>query len=437
MLSVPLKKILILAYDYPPNPSVGAQRPAAWMRYLPGHGLQPVVVTRHWEPPFRQASDTLRPASGPICREEDARGAVTVRVPFRPNLRDRLILRFGTSRLDGLRKALSFFYAIAPFFSSFFDEKAGIYRAAEELIRKEAPALIIATGEPFVLFRYAAKLSKKYGIPWVADYRDAWSLNYSMRHSGRGRRWLYQYLYPPIERSVVRSAASVMTVSPALCRELGDFLGRELHLLPNGFPEEIADIPPEARDPQAPFTLAYAGSLYDHQRVEVFLAGLRDFLLDKELAADELKVFFYGLNFNPRQRDRVRNFDPALRPYLHLSDRMPYARLIAKLKNADLLLLFANEAIDGSCMKVYDYIALGKPVLLAVNDHGSMEALLKETGNAFLCDDAEDVKRALSEAFEEFRKNGRLKSTALHTGKYSRENSVRQLAKIIAELCAE
>ncbi len=437
MLSVSLKKILILAYDYPPNPSVGAQRPAAWMRYLPGHGLQPVLVTRHWEPPFRQASDTLRPANGPICREEDARGAVVIRVPFRPNLRDRLILRFGTERLAGLRKALSFFYAIAPFFSSFFDEKAGIYRAAEELIRKEAPALIIATGEPFVLFRYAAKLSKKYGIPWVADYRDAWSLNYSMRHSGRGRRWLYQYLYPPIERSVVRSAASVMTVSPALCRELGDFLGRKLHLLPNGFPEEIADIPPEARDPQAPFTLAYAGSLYDHQRVEVFLSGLRKFLRHAPSGAENLQVFFYGLNYNPRQRDRVRNFDPALRKYLRLSDRLPYRELIAKLKNADLLLLFANEKIDGSCMKIYDYVALGKPVLVAVNDHGSIASVIRDTGAGYLCENEEDVSRALEAAFSEYVRKETPRVSREKTEKYSRKNSVKILAEEIRRLCAE
>lgn len=432
-----MKKVLILAYDYPPNPSVGAQRPAAWMRYLPEFGVLPVLVTRHWRPPFRKPSDALRAVHDPLLKEEDSNGALTVRVPFVPNLRDRLILRFGTGRFSFLRKVLSFFYAMAPYYSSLFDEKYQIYRAAEEEIKNQDFDLIIATGEPFILFRYAAKLSKKYSIPWVADYRDAWSLNYSMRQAGRARRWLYHYLYPPLERKILRSTSAILTVSKALCKELEDFLGRRSYCVPNGYAEEIADIRPEPRKSGAPLALAYAGSLYDHQRVEVFLAGLRDFIEERKLKSSELKVFFYGLNYYPRQRMRVWDFDPALRPYLHLSDRMPYARLVAQLKNADLLLLFANEAIDGSCMKAYDYMALGKPVLLAVNDHGSLEALLRETGNAFLCENKEDVKRSLSESYEEFHKNGRLPNSAFNAEKYSRKNTVKGLAEIIHDLCAE
>ncbi len=432
-----MKKILILAYDFPPNPSVGAQRPASWLRYLPGEGLLPVFVTRHWDRELREARDAVRPSISRSTVRHTEGGAVILRVPFRPNLRDRLLIRFGPNRWTLLRRTLSFFYAVAPFLSGAFDEKYGIYRAAEEEIKKGAFDLIIATGEPFILFRYAAGLSKKYGIPWVADYRDGWSCNYSMRQSGRVRRWIYNYYYRPVERSLLQSAKAAVTVSPALREELQALLGREVQLVPNGFPEELHGIEAEAREPGAPFTLAYAGSLYDHQRVEVFLEGLRDFLKEKQLRSGDLRVYFYGLNYNPLQRARVWDFDPRLRPFLRLSERMPYKQLIARLKNADLLLLFANEAIDGSCMKVYDYMALGKPVLVAVNDHGSIEALLQETGNAFLCEDAEGVKSALAESYEAFCKYGRLKSAAFNADKYSRRNSVRQLAKIIHELCAE
>ena len=44
-----MKKVLILAYDFPPYVSVGGLRPHAWYKYLKEFGVEPIVVTRQWE----------------------------------------------------------------------------------------------------------------------------------------------------------------------------------------------------------------------------------------------------------------------------------------------------------------------------------------------------------------------------------------------------
>jgi hypothetical protein len=44
-----MKKVLILAYDFPPYVSVGGLRPHAWYNYLKEFGVEPIVVTRQWE----------------------------------------------------------------------------------------------------------------------------------------------------------------------------------------------------------------------------------------------------------------------------------------------------------------------------------------------------------------------------------------------------
>mgnify|MGYP001445437583 FL=1 len=43
------KKVLILAYDFPPYNSIGAQRPYSWLKYFNEFGFQPIIVTRHWD----------------------------------------------------------------------------------------------------------------------------------------------------------------------------------------------------------------------------------------------------------------------------------------------------------------------------------------------------------------------------------------------------
>lgn len=44
-----MKKVLILAYDFPPYVSVGGMRPYNWYRYLKEFDVEPVVITRQWE----------------------------------------------------------------------------------------------------------------------------------------------------------------------------------------------------------------------------------------------------------------------------------------------------------------------------------------------------------------------------------------------------
>ena len=44
-----LIKTLILANDFPPLETIGAQRPYGWFRYFKKSGIYPVVVTRYWE----------------------------------------------------------------------------------------------------------------------------------------------------------------------------------------------------------------------------------------------------------------------------------------------------------------------------------------------------------------------------------------------------
>jgi len=41
-----MKRVLILAYDFPPYVSVGGLRPYAWYRYLHEFDVFPIVVTR-------------------------------------------------------------------------------------------------------------------------------------------------------------------------------------------------------------------------------------------------------------------------------------------------------------------------------------------------------------------------------------------------------
>ncbi|MGM0477957.1 MAG: hypothetical protein ACQERC_01955 [Bacteroidota bacterium] len=43
-----MKKVLIISYFYPPANFVGAQRTAAWAKYLHECGYYPIIISRQW-----------------------------------------------------------------------------------------------------------------------------------------------------------------------------------------------------------------------------------------------------------------------------------------------------------------------------------------------------------------------------------------------------
>ena len=63
-------RILILAYDFPPNESIGGQRPWFWIKYLHEHGIYPVVITRHWNNNIATAIECAKPSENKVASDD-------------------------------------------------------------------------------------------------------------------------------------------------------------------------------------------------------------------------------------------------------------------------------------------------------------------------------------------------------------------------------
>lgn len=421
------KRILILAYDFPPLNSIGAKRPWSWYRYLPDFGYHPVVVTRQWDESA---------ASKGVVVESDGRSTI-IRVPYRPNLRDRMLARFGEQRFSLLRRMLTAYYSIAQYFTFMGDNRAGIYHAASEQLQKHTCHAIIATGEPFVLFRYAKKLSERFNIPWVADYRDGWSTNWGVWETGgKLEQGIYRNIIRHVERSVTPSAKLVTVAAPALTPDIQTVIGdHRYETIFNGyFPELFAAMAP-AEGQNGVFRIAYSGTLYGYQRLEVFLEGLNQFMQEKGLSAADVTVTFYGLDMQSDQRERLLNYDPFLHGTLHSTPRIPHETLLRKLNASDVMLILTNPSRGQLYAKVFDYLALKKEILVTVTEP-DIHQLLQQVGEGHFCDTPEEVAATLGTLHAAF-KAGTLNQGKEHSEGflfYSRRHQTQRLAGMLDTL---
>ena len=421
-------------------------RAYSWYRYLREFGVEPIVITRQWENEFGDERDYVaRSASGERVIEREGPGIV-VRTPYRPNLSHRLLSRFGSSKYRLVRKAIAAWYEIGQYFLTIGPKKE-LYRAARDYLREHRVDAIIATGEPFVLFRYATQLAAEFGIPWIADYRDPWSHD---RRSSMKR--LSPSLELHLERRFTRSASALTTVCEyfrQLIATLHD--GKPVHIIRNGYDPDAIASARGVEQGRERLTIALAGTLNAWDPIRSFFA-----VCDRLIREDGRQLGLKLIGINERSMiDAMLSAEfPDLARCVQFLDRLPNDQAAIELSRSNAFLLFNYYSMVGT--KIYDYIALQRKILLCYSDDPEalrlrerfhflaagnddlrpMERLIAETNAGIVVKDAAHLEGLLREMLEEFEHNAAIACRPSGVETFSRRAAAGRLATIVEELSA-
>jgi glycosyltransferase involved in cell wall biosynthesis len=360
-----MKKILILAYDFPPYNSVGAQRPYSWFKYLKKYGYHPIVVTRFWDSiQYKKNSNPLSNTFNETVIEESGFGTL-IRVPYHMNLRDIFAMRLG-GNFSVVRRFLTFIFYVCEFFCFKCDSRREIFFEANRYLLSNKVDFIIASGEPFLLFRYASQLSRIHNIPWIADYRDDWvdshtdvfKYNAVLKIVRKCRAWL--------ERRFLYNAAAITTVT--------DFLRESISIrtqvknsakIENGVELDNLNLIESAKQTANCFRIVYTGIMYDFHYLKDFVEGFDMFMAsinDKTIVSVQFIGILSSVNQCVKDTLRLKERYPE---NIEIFDNMEYDKVISYQKNASVFLnLIAGDPSLGFLgAKCYQYAALKKPIL--------------------------------------------------------------------------
>jgi glycosyltransferase involved in cell wall biosynthesis len=424
-----MKKVLILAYDFEPLNSIGAQRPLGWFKYFKQFGIHPVIVTRHWDE-ISESNDLVKPSKKQTVETEETEFGTILRVPFRPNRRDQILLKNGIEKKAFSRKILSLVYSIGQYYWTGLDNRSTILKQARNQLKTSDYAAIIATGEPFILFRYASLLSKQFGVPWIADYRDGWSQNYAALHSANGlQKWLNENVFTKLEKRIVSTASLCTFTVESHQKEVETLLPNlKSEIVMNGYFEELFEALPKVDEAAKPYTIAYSGTIYPYQELELFLEGFQLAIKEKKLDSEDIQLIFYGLEYQPEPLMRVLGFSDFLLPYIQTTERMPLENVIVELNKANALLLLATPSKEQIYAKVFDYLALKKPIILCPNDNGSLEKIVLASPRPMIANTTLEVKETVLDLFQ----NPIMEtSNKQNADTYSRRRQAKKMAMLV------
>ncbi|MGB1315620.1 MAG: glycosyltransferase [Chitinophagales bacterium] len=431
-----------MAYDFPPYVSVGALRPYSWYKHLKEFDIFPIVITRQWNNINISSTDYISKSKTTNSEIEINENGIIIKTPYKPNLSNRILLKHGEKKFKLIRKTITAFYELIQFILP-FGTKYQIYKEAERYIKNKPVDLIIATGDPFILFKYATDLSTKYRIPVITDYRDLWTQDISMKNQTILRNWFRMF-----EKKILKKTTYNLTVSLFLKNKLKTYAKKNrIKVITNGFDEESIKKIKNITQNSKVLTIGFMGTLYPWHPFESFLEVVSNF------DAKESKIIninLYGIN------DKSKYLNLLIEKYQHLSKnikiypKMENAKVLKELSKSNVLLLFNDYSFLGT--KIFDYIGLERLILFCYSKDENSEKLKKryfkikgeneklqeetilKTNSGIIVENQLHLQKTLKDLILEFEDNGKIQCNSRNTELYSRKIQVKKLAALIKSL---
>jgi glycosyltransferase involved in cell wall biosynthesis len=400
-------RVLVLASYFPPLGGGGVQRTLKFVKYLPAAGYDPIVVTT------TAIGHGLR---DPGLAADVPPSAIVLRAGTLP-------LHVAKWKLEAVLRRFGLPVRLAQGVAwpdEFVGWAPGALLAALRAVRRYRPDVIYSTSSPVSAHVVALAVKRLTGVPWVADFRDAWTLNPEGAH-------LYARLSRRLERAVVGTADRFVVADESVgIRDVPDDDPRRV-VIHNGV--DADDLPaPTAHTSGSRFRLAHVGMLYGQRDAAPVFAALRHLVAQGTVARDRVELRLVG----------DARLDSAATAGVPLT-RRPYVdhrAAVAEMGTADALLLYQPSGWNGASGKLYEYLATGRPILCVAPPENLGFRLVAELG-AGICVAPEDpvaIERAIEQLYRswcagELAPSAEVRAEALR--RFSRETLARELADVL------
>ncbi|TFV83794.1 glycosyl transferase [Microbacterium sp. dk485] len=247
-----------------------------------------------------------------------------------------------------------------------------ILESAAERIHRDRPVdIAVGTANPHVDFVPGWHLSRRYGVPYVMDYRDAWQLDV---FSGKRlltatpgvRRW---------EAKLLAGAREVWFVNDAIrewhaSQHPGS--AERMRVVANGYDEYAEPLAVPVRPSRdRGLVFGYVGTVTEKVPIPALLAGWRIARReDPSLAGARLRIHGYLGHFGAVDAALARLLEDARADGVSYEGPVSKAAIAGTYAGFDALVLALGTGRYVTSGKVYEYAATGMPIA-AVHDPGN------------------------------------------------------------------
>lgn len=378
------KKVLIFTYYFPPAGGVAVQRFLKFSKYLPQFGWEPIIVTvKNGSYPYYDESllNELSPELK-VYRTDTFEPFELYNLLKGKKGKAMPVVSVGAQQKRSLFQRLSE-YVRANYFIP--DARKGwvpyAVKQAEEIIKEHTIDAVITTGPPHSTHLIGLQLKKKYGIKWVADFRDPWTGIFYNNILPRTESTKQKDI--ALETEVLQTADLVTVISPGMKKEF-ETRAKAIEVVMNGYDEQ--DFEKQVQpDNSSVFTIRYVGNLMASQNAP----GLWSALKRLKQEGYQYKLEFIGRVDEPIKESIAINGLADNSTYI---DFVKHQQAIELMQQAHLLLFAIPDVKDNTLIltgKLFEYLASKSNIISYGPVSGNAAEILQNTGRNNMIDFAD------------------------------------------------
>ncbi len=234
--------------------------------------------------------------------------------------------------------------------------------------------VLVATGAPFSVNHAAARIKTELGdrVRLIQDFRDPWNdLPSYVTSFGSARRRANS---EKMEHESLACADAVITVTKGVARLFQERTEQVVQVIYNGYPSNLVSKLRNSPKLRPLIRVVYAGT-FSHGRDKTFIKFL--LMLQNQRLSGKIIFDIYGAP-SKFLRQAVRSLQNP--DSVSFQDRVNYENLMNIIPDYDYgLHLNGRLSIDALSTKIFDYLAVGIPVL-SVNYGDEIHGFLTENG---------------------------------------------------------
>jgi glycosyltransferase involved in cell wall biosynthesis len=308
---------------------------------------------------------------------------------------------------------------------------------AYQQMRKSKSEVIYAVGQPWTSFFVGYTLKLLSGKPLVIDFMDPWA--------SRSQAWdhdkpkVLNRIAARLENFIVPRADFVVANTEELAE---DFRSRfrlppeKLGVITCGFdPADFQSLPDKHGGDV--LVITHTGSCYGLRSPVNLLRAVKTLIDGGRLPRGAIRLNFIG--YVPVNQPELAALlaDPVISEAVHIESWVPHATALEYLSRSDVLLLLQPGLQLVVPAKLYEYAAIGRPILALAELDGAVARVVSEDrlGVTVDNDDVQGIAREIERLFGEFRQRRLMAGyTTSDVARYSVENLAAALSDILHQV---
>lgn len=396
-----MKRVLIIAYYWPPAGGSGVQRWVKFSKYLPSQGWQPVIYTP-LNPEITSVDETLLadiPAETEVIKTKiiEPYSAYRMIMGSKQSTDMKTLMSSKTAATGGevnpinndgklsLKKRLSLFIR-----GNFFipDPRVWWVRSSvkflKQYLREHPVDVIVTTGPPHSMHLIGRGLAKETGLPWIPDFRDPWTKIFYYKHLHLTKA--SDRKHHRLEKSVLDEADTVIAVSPLVQQEFQAMTKTPVALITNGFDD--ADFGSAVSRPKdsSRFVITHTGLFADDGNPLTLWDALAAKCSEDPAFDAALRIRLAGkVDAGIISALEERGLSGKVDALGYVS----HDEAVAEQRAADILILPLRQEPEYRCVlpgKIFEYLAARRPVLGIGQEDGAAAQILSDTGAGIMYD---------------------------------------------------